>query len=97
MKILSIGINIRTDENYLLDLEKNSVDSLSKNFFMIGTMGTGKSNTLQLFGYLLYKLYKETKGEYGCIPIFFVPTFEYLKTNLSSKFKNLPPDMLPDS
>jgi len=62
------------------------------NIFMLGKQGIGKTNLISLFIFYMHRLYLETKGQYGCIPIVFAPTFEYTKLKEKS---TLPPGLYP--
>jgi len=86
-----IGYKIKTGDDYHLTIQENKIATMNQNFFLISSQGSGKSNLLQLFASQLFKVYIESDGKYGCIPIIFAPTFEYMKISLPSRALNLPP------
>lgn len=68
-------------------IPKNTSESKT-NIFMLGKQGIGKSNLISLFVFFMHRLYLETKGEFGCIPILFSPLFEYVKLKEKSILKS---------
>ncbi len=95
---MKIGIGKKARNTELekeIDLPKNLTTTPSRNYLMIATQGSGKTNVLMLFCYQEFTLWKETGNQYGALPIIFAPTFEFMQMEVPSKAVNLPPGVEP--
>lgn len=82
-----------------IKIPENLTTTPNRNYFMIATQGSGKTNVLMLMSYYLYKLYIDTENKYGALPIIFAPTFEFMqleKPSGESKKRFMPPATEPE-
>lgn len=94
-KKIPIGYRVSDNKTYYLPIPENTAEAKT-NLFMLGKQGIGKSNLIMLAIYFMHKYYLESKGQYGCIPIVFAPTFEYAKLKQKSvKTGRYPPNTAP--
>src|SRR3990167_4504846 len=93
---VSLGKLLKSKEDFWFGILPNSTSSQNRNFLLDAKQGTGKTNMTELFVYELYRLYMETDGEYGALPIVFSPLFEYSNIRYESSDQNLGPERDPE-
>ena len=96
MNKIPIGLNLKHGTIQKFTLHRNLTSTPNKNILLLAQQGSGKTNLLMLNIYMMYKTYLETGSDFGCLPIIFTPTYEFLKMSRPSKNVNMPPELVPE-